>query len=265
MSLIYRRFSYAFVVAVAVCFIFLAIFNREQPLDANSIPTSIQTQLRWSHSGKSNWKEIRYEVDRTFTSSYGKTEDVRVKYRLENLGNGLVHRSDNWYPRHIGNALIYEERYILYANLIGFSSRYRETAPVFHAIFENTGWLENKLIDASLQIPDLKNFDSKWQVKTTLIQLQDVFPMVAGSKVDRVTKDTTCVSTSLHAGLNKKRVVVSCDVKRTDGTSRKATYAFLVEVGIFILNSYDDTNGEESVSGSSAIRKLQVDGVELQY
>lgn len=259
------RLGYAALFVAVAGTLLLALANREKPLQKNSLPESASVQLRWSHAGSSSWKEIRYETNRTFTSSDGRAVDSRVESRLENLGNGLVRRSDNWYPKLAGNALVFEERYLMYANLFGLTARYREPAPVFHAIFENTGWLENRLVELEFHPPDLNTFHSQWLLQARFTQLQDRFPTTMdGKTTERFTKDIRCVPVLPDARASGKRTTVSCQIKSQDGTTRNSIYAFMHEVGIFILSEYQQVKDGESESVRSVIRKVRVDGVELQ-
>jgi hypothetical protein len=262
MPLVKSRLGYALLGLVVGGILLLAMENRERPLQKDLLPDSALAQLQWSHAGNSSWKEIRYEAKRAFTSPDGRIVDSRVEYRLENLGKGLVRRSDNWYPLQAGNALVHEERYLLYANLFGLTARYREPAPVFHAIFENTGWFENRLVELEFRPPDLNTFDVQWLLQAKLAQLQDRLPATRdGKTAERVAKEIRCTPVLHAAGA---RTTVSCQVKSDDGLARTALYVFLNEVGIFILNEYEQVKDGESESSRSVIRNFQVDGVELK-
>lgn len=257
------RLGYAALFVAVAGTLLLALANREQSLQTNSLPESASAQLQWRHAGNSSWKEIRYEANKTYTAPDGRAVDSRVESRLENLGNGLVRRSDNWYPKLAGNALVYEERYLLYANLFGLTARYREPAPVFHAIFENTGWFENKLVELEFRPPDLNVFSSQWLLEARLTQLQDRFPAtVDGKTAELVTKDIRCLPVLPDA--SGKRTTVSCQIKSQDGTTRNSIYTFVHEVGIFILSEYRQVKDGESESVRGVIRKVRVDGIELQ-
>jgi hypothetical protein len=83
-----------FAAAVAGGLFVLALFHREKPLAANELPSTVLSQLRLRDARGAAWKNVTWESLRTYQSE-GQSVEVVVRYRLENLGNGLVRRTDD--------------------------------------------------------------------------------------------------------------------------------------------------------------------------
>jgi hypothetical protein len=250
------RWSYAVLATIVGGLILLALFHREQPLQPTEIPPAVLQQLQWKHG--SAWQRIQYEVDRKFVAAGGGAEmDVTVEILMENLGNGLVRRTDHWRPRNGGGALLYEERYLLYANLLGLVARYREPAPGFHVIFDDHGWLHNKTQSLELkQAPGVPG-DPGWDLQAKLVRLDE---QLGGDPPVQVTRDVRCVSIDRA----RNRPVVTCKVSQSDGLQREQRLVYVAEVGLFFLSDYQDTGGAgEPHSATSTLHKFTVDGKPL--
>ena len=257
-----RNFKLGYLVLglIAAAVILIAAFNREVPLGLNDLPEEVLAQLKWKHQGAKNWKVIEYEVERLFTPQEGKPVISRLKFRLENLGNGIVRRTDNWYPKNLGGALLYEERYLLYANLIGLSARYREPAPGVHAILENEGWLSNNILSLKLNESEQQPADANWYLDTLMERTQDSVP---GAENKKVTREAKCFSLKSAERDKSGRSMAKCEIKDSLGTTRTNQYIFVKELGIFILIDFIEKSQDIDFSEASNLKRLFVDGAEM--
>lgn len=83
-------------------------------------------------------KALRYERRSILITQRGST-DVVGKSIVTPLGGGWLLREDDWYDKY-GQALLYQERHVMYRGLISVHSQYREVAPFFHQLFGSLGW-----------------------------------------------------------------------------------------------------------------------------
>ncbi|HVE51840.1 MAG TPA: hypothetical protein VNB23_00505 [Ramlibacter sp.] len=238
----------------------LGAMHREKPLMAADLPSEAVRQLRWPAGAETAWREIRYETLRTISLSGAPPVEVTVEHRLQNLGDGLVRRSDNYYPRNGGGALVHEERYLLYSNLFGLHSRVREPAPVFHLIFDDAGWFDTRLEALDLQLPEVAPADPGWLLKGRLTRSRDAFPQGTHGVPRPVTRDLGC----RRSGDSGSRPAVACTFQDSDELRLESRFVYVQEVGLYFLASSDQTVPQEADRRQSVrLSEISVDGRRL--
>jgi hypothetical protein len=207
--------------------------------------------------GSQNWKEITYERNETRVIQ-GQSFDLVVKSTLRNLGNSIVLRSDSRYPKNGGAALMLEERYLFWANLFSLTYLYRNPAPGYHAIFENQGWVRAVTREMSAQIASNDPRQTNWSASIRMLREQEIDP--SASKTEKIKRVIDCVSQSSAPRKN----TVKCIIQDDKGDRLESESVYMPQVGLFfrMASNFQSTADEASISRS--VRKIRVDGVELQ-
>jgi hypothetical protein len=247
----------AAVALIGALVVTLAAFNREQPLTIADLPPSMPKLPDLAKEGRKNWKEITYERYHTQVIQ-GQSFDLVIKSTLRNLGNSIVLRSDNYYPKNGGAALVMEERQLLWANLFSLTYLYRNPAPGYHAIFENQGWIREVTKEMYAQISSSDPTQTNWSASIRMLREQETDPST--SKTEKTARTVDCVSQSTAVRKNS----VKCLIKDDKGDRLESESVYAPQVGLFfrIASNFQSTANEASTSQSA--KKIQVDGVELR-
>jgi hypothetical protein len=251
------RWCIAALALIVAFVVVLGVFNREEALSVADLPPDMPKLPDLIKEGSQNWKEITYERNETRVIQ-GQNFDLVVKSTLRNLGNSIVLRSDSWYPKNGGAALVLEERYLLWANLFSLTYLYRNPAPGYHAIFENQGWVRAVTKEISAQIISNDPRQSNWSASVRMLREQETDPRA--SKTEKINRAIDCVSQSSAARKN----TVKCIIQDDKGDRLESESMYAPQVGLFfrVGSSFKSTADETSISQS--VRKIRVDGVELR-
>lgn len=137
----WRKYWWLPILVLAVGVSIGTIAFRYEPPDYRKVidrQTSSVSALESAGSTLPPVKALRYVRRSILVTQRGSTEVVG-KSTVTPLGGGWLLREDDWYDKY-GQALLYQERHVMYRGLIAVHSQYREIAPFFHQLFGSLGW-----------------------------------------------------------------------------------------------------------------------------
>jgi hypothetical protein len=244
-------------VLIGALVVTVAAFNREQPLTIADLPPNMPKLPDLAKEGSQNWKEITYERNETRVIN-GQSFDLVINSTLRNLGNSIVLRSDNWYPKNGGAALIAEDRYLLWANLFSLTYRYREPAPGYHAIFENQGWIQAVTTEFSAQFMGSDPRNPEWKLSAKTVREAET--EVGSKKKETTTRMIDCMSVIS----SKVKNTVRCVFETSQGEKTESQSIYAPHVGLFFRLESNSQLADNQTIDSKPVNKIRVDGVALQ-
>jgi hypothetical protein len=243
---------------IALAVLALGAANREVPMTLADVPISAAGQLPGTLGENTKWKLITYQRDQMRVFE-GQSYDLVVKSRLQNLGDGFVLRSDDWYPKNGGAALMLEERSLLWANLFTLAYRYRQPVPGYHAIFENEGWVRHKTLSITTTFANVNPIATDWALAVTMTREEEQYP---DSKKSINQRSIDC-SRSNQALVNAIPAV-KCQIMNSLGDKTDSTSVYVKDAGIFVRQASDYKTHDGMIEKGQATRSIVVDGVDLK-
>lgn len=244
----------------------IAFANQYRPVTLADIPSSVlasvdQANLKFTEQGID--KEIEYETRKTFTTPAGSVMS-RISTKLKPLGNGFYLRHDDWRDEN-GMALLYEERYIIFRNLVSVHTRFREIAPFIHELMGGFGWHEDRVVDQHIEIalgfPGVKSMT----LRTTQKRDANTDHKNIGLRDTTYEREVVCTvgdaisGTRIHTSLVEQVNLVNCDAKRSHlDASMMSQYAYIPSVGIFVLLDRNESGADALPNAVNSITKFEV-------
>jgi len=137
----WKKFWWLPILVVVVGVSIGAVVLRYEPPDYRKIvdhQTRSISSLEGAASTLPPVKALRYARRSILVTQRGSNEVVG-KSTVTPLGGGWLLREDDWYDKH-GQALLYQERHVMYRGLFAVHSQYREIVPFLHQLFGSLGW-----------------------------------------------------------------------------------------------------------------------------
>ncbi|HPG63453.1 MAG TPA: hypothetical protein PK586_15690 [Casimicrobium sp.] len=211
--------------------------------------------LESSLSSGGRVRAIQYTRKATFKVPSG-AQTAIITSVVTPLAGGWLVRRDDWRDR-FNQALVYQERYLMYRGLFGGHVQFREIAPFFHEIFGSLGWFNDEVQSQTLSLSgnfpaDPNSLLSVSQKRQSDTDGQSISPKAIPYERNIQCKPDGIVDAqSIHTSLHGARHVIACEVMSTNGApSRKNRLVHLEEFGIFMIleSQVDRTTAEPSSS-----------------
>jgi hypothetical protein len=184
-------------------------------------------------------RAIKFVRKSTYTSA-DRSEVSTITSEVIPIRHGWVVRIDNWRDQY-NQALIYQERYVLYRGLFGVHTQYREIAPFFHELFGSLGWFSDEVV--SLEVLPSANFPREATSTVSILQKRLTntdwrsASMAPGTYERRIDckHDGMMYGTKIHASIRGEVPTSVCTSTYTnDFPTRTSRVAYLAEFGLYV-------------------------------
>ncbi len=254
----WARLWWAPLALIVVLIAVAAVALRYKPPDYQSFVSRLDESVNALESGLSSGgrvRAIRYTRKGIFNGPSGGQTAIITSVVTPISGGWLV-RHDDWRDQ-FNQALVYQERYLMYRGLFSGHLQFREIAPFFHEIFGSLGWFNDEVRSETLSLTGDFPTGANGVLTINQKRLTDTDGQSVSPKATSYERNIQCTydgvldAQSIHKSLHGSRRVIACDVTSTNGApSRKNRLVHLGEFGIFMIleSQVDRTTAEPSSS-----------------
>lgn len=195
---------------------------RERPIEVESFPDSLlqSTAALELRLGEPPPQRVEYQA-RITIEVQGQRSDGKILHVAEHLGGGWIRRSDYWYDDGASKST-YQEKYLLYRNVLQVFQKYRVKAPLVHDLMAEFGWLENTASAQAVVVVGVFPHEegSSISVRQSRIAPTDsqtlVPKKVPYERHSECRRDGVVEGSTLGSALSGQMVRISCRLTRSD-------------------------------------------------
>ncbi len=250
---------------IAVGIAVASFLLRYQPPNYESVISKLDDstqKLDTLFAGEQNPKSLKF-VRRSTYSGAGQSVISTITSEVTPIRNGWVLRVDNWRDQY-NQALLYQERYVLYRGLFGVHTQFRDIAPFFHELFGSLGWFNDYVesMDVATKMDFLNGADGS--VFLTQKRTADTDWRSAAATPTKYERRIECkrnwamLGAKIHPSIRGQVSISQCTSTYTnDFPSRTSRVAYLADHGVFVTLESSASSGERSESTANEFLEFE--------